>query len=104
MNWENCPQNLQKIYLYNNKITTMNWTNCPPNLQIYPESLHNQFQEYKKTLQFYKDASKKLRPITDAVLHFHMQPPNKNAGASALQQKGGILFHQDMETFKELTN
>jgi hypothetical protein len=45
--------------------------------------------------------SKRYRPIVDAVLHFHMQPPNQNIGASTLQQHGGILFHQDMEFFKE---
>ena len=102
MNWKNCPPNLQIIYLSGNKITTMNWTNCPPNLLIYPLDLHEQFQEYKKTLPFYKEMSKKVRPIVDEVLHFHMQPPNKNASANALQQHGGILFHEDMENIKEL--
>ena len=124
MNWDNCPPNLQEIYLdYNkitemnwkifssnlqtinlsaNEITNMNWKNCPPNLQIYPKSLHTQFQEYKKTLPFYKEMSKKLRPITNSILHFHMQPPKNDAGTNTLQQHGGILFHEDALALKEV--
>lgn len=47
--------------------------------------------------------SKKLRPITDIILHFHMQPPNKSVGANKLQQRGGILFYEDMEYFSMKT-
>lgn len=44
----------------------------------------------------------KYRSITDSILHFYMQPPNPNADASILQQKGGILFFEDTLALKYL--
>jgi hypothetical protein len=52
------------------------------------------------SLDYYKQMSKKLRPITDMILHFHMQPPKKEA-RNSLEKKGGILFHQDKLVLKE---
>jgi hypothetical protein len=78
---------------YSNVMLTIDWINCPESLQ----SIH-----YLNSKEFCKTKSLKLRPITDDVLHFHMQPPIPTG--NKLQKRGGILFHEDMEIFKELTN
>lgn len=77
ISFKGCPSNLQKIVLYcNNNLSKIDWCGAPPNLKIKPEKFQKEFDEYKNSLEFYKEMSIKYRPITDAILHFYMQPPN----------------------------
>lgn len=128
--WESATNSLSYLNISDNKLMSFDFKNCPdiyytkiiidnhlninfenvpscieiinPLIKINDITSHKKYNKYKKTLNFYKEQARKLRPITDTILHFHMQPPKINAGASALQKRGGILFHQDYETLQQL--